>query len=98
MYRKFVSAMYLLNILFQSLFNLAAPILLMLGLSWLLAAKCGVGEWIYAVLGVVGVMIGFVSMIRFIISAGASLERLERERDSKNRNGKKTDDGDSNGK
>lgn len=98
MYRKFVSAMYLLNILFQSLFNLAAPILLMLGLSWLLTAKCGVGEWIYAVLGVVGVMIGFVSMIRFITSAGASLERLERERDSKKRNGKKTDDGDSNGK
>ena len=79
MYRKFVSAMYVLNILFQSLFNLATPILLMLGLSWLFVAKCGAPEWLYALLGVVGVLIGFVSMIKFIISACTSLEHLENE-------------------
>lgn len=81
MYRKFVSAMYILNILFQSLFNLATPILLMLGLSWLLVSKCSAPAWIYAILGVFGVIVGFVSMIKFILSASASLERLEKERD-----------------
>ena len=79
MYRKLVSAMYILNILFQSLFNLATPILLMLGLSWLLVAKCSAPAWIYAILGVFGVFVGFISMIKFILSASASLERLEKE-------------------
>ena len=79
MYRKFVSAMYVLNILFQSLFNLATPILLMLGLSWLLVTKCGAPEWLYAILGVAGVLVGFVSMIKFILGAMSSLEHLEKE-------------------
>ena len=90
MYRKFVSTMYVFNILFQSFFNLATPILLMLGLSWLLVEKCSAPAWIYAVLGVFGVLVGFVSMIKFILSASASLERLEKERDDrdKEKNGK----------
>ena len=82
MYRKLVSAMYVLNILFQSLFNLATPILLMLGLSWLLVAKCSAPAWIYAILGVFGVLVGFVSMIKFILIASESLQRLEKERDN----------------
>lgn len=89
MYRKFVSAMYILNILFQSLFNLATPILLMLGLSWLLVSKCSAPAWIYAILGVFGVLVGFVSMIKFILSASASLERLEREREERDGEKKK---------
>ena len=79
MYRKFVSAMYVLNILFQSLFNLATPILVMLGLSWLLVEKCGAPEWLYAILGVFGALVGCVSMIKFILGAMSSLERLEKE-------------------
>ena len=79
MYGKFVSAMYLLNILFQSLFNLATPILLMLGLSWLLVTKCGAPEWLYAILGVFGALVVFVSMIKIILGAMSSLERLEKE-------------------
>lgn len=89
MYRKFVNAMYILNILFQSLLNLATPILLMLGLSWLLVSKCSAPTWIYAILGVFGVLVGFVSMIKFILSASASLERLEKEREKRDKeNGK----------
>lgn len=92
MYRKLVSAMYVLNILFQSLFNLATPILLMLGLSWLLVSKCGAPEWLYAIFGVLGVLVGFVSMIKFILSAMSSLEKLEKEqRDSDVEKAKKDD-------
>lgn len=85
MYRKLINAMYVLNILFQSLFNLAIPILLMLGLSWLLVAKLSAPRWIYALLGVFGVLIGFVSMIKFIISACDNLTRLEKEREENDR-------------
>ena len=83
MYGKFVSAMYIFNILFQSLFNLATPILLMLGLAWLLVNKLAAPAWLYAVFGVVGALIGFYSMIKFIITASAALERLEKEREEK---------------
>ena len=71
--------MYVLNILFQSLFNLATPILVMLGISWLLVSKGGAPEWIYAVLPVFGALVGFVSMIKFILSAMSSLEKLENQ-------------------
>ena len=89
MYRKFVSAMYVLNILFQSLFNLATPIFLMLGLSWLSVSKWGAPEWLYAILGVVGALVGFVSMIKFILGAMSSLEHLEKEHKESDRQNKK---------
>lgn len=79
-YEKIVNAMYIFNILFQSLFNLATPILIMLGLSWLLVEKCSAPRWIYAILGVLGAIVGFISMIKFIVRACESLERLEKER------------------
>ena len=79
-YGKIVNAMYIFNILFQSLFNLATPILIMLGLSWLLVEKCSAPRWIYAILGVLGAIVGFISMIKFIVKACESLERLEKER------------------
>lgn len=88
MYRKIVNAMYILNILFQSLFNLATPLLLMLGLSWLLVEKCSAPRWLYALLGVLGALVGFISMIKFIISAFESLERLEKERRERDRENK----------
>lgn len=79
-YEKIVNAMYIFNILFQSLFNLATPILIMLGLSWLLVEKCSAPRWLYAILGVLGAIVGFISMIKFIVRACESLERLEKER------------------
>ncbi len=79
MYRKFISAMYLLNIIFQSFFNLAFPIGLAILGSWLLVEKAGAPGWIYAPLVIIGVAIGFVSMVKFILTATRALDRLERE-------------------
>ena len=87
MYGKFISAMYLLNIIFQSFFNLAFPIGLAILGSWLLVEKAGAPGWIYAPLVIVGVAIGFVSMVRFILTATRALDRLEEER-SKNKDKK----------
>lgn len=83
MYGKFVSAMYLLNIIFQSFFDLALPIGLSILASWLLVEKAGADGWIYAPLVIVGVAIGFTSMIRFILGATKALDRLEEQRKTK---------------
>ena len=83
MYGKFVSAMYLLNIIFQSFFDLALPIGLSILASWLIVEKAGADGWIYAPLVIVGVAIGFTSMIRFILGATKALDRLEEQRKTK---------------
>lgn len=80
MYKKLISAMYALNIIFQSFFNLAFPIGLAILASWLLVEKAGAPGWIYAPLVIVGVIIGFSSMVRFILSAMRALDRLEAQK------------------
>ena len=79
MHKKLFNALYVLNILGQALFTLVTPAALLGAVAWLLNAKAGVGSWIYAVLIVIGLLLGFYSMIRFVISAMAGLERLENE-------------------
>ena len=85
MYGKFVSAVYLLNIIFQSFFDLAMPIGISILASWLLVEKASAPGWIYAPLVVIGVIIGFSSMIRFILSAMKALDRLEEQKKGKNK-------------
>ena len=85
MYGKFVSAVYLLNIIFQSFFNLAFPIALSILESWLLVEKVSAPGWVYAPLVLIGVAIGFSSMIRFILSATKALDRLEEQKKVKDK-------------
>ncbi len=80
---SFMNAMQALNIIIQAFFNLLTPIGLSVLFAWLLSEKAGVGGWIYAVLILLGVLVGFYSMIRFILSAMASLERLEKAQKQK---------------
>ena len=75
--------MYALNMFFQGFFSLLMPIALAFALSWLFVERVGAPAWIYAPLVILGVGAGFLSMVRFIITAGASLERLEREQNEK---------------
>ena len=82
MYGKLISAMYVLNIIFQSFFNLAFPIGLAILGSWLLVEKSGAPGWIYAPLVIAGVAIGFSSMIKFILSAMRALDRLEEQKNT----------------
>ncbi len=82
---SFMNVLSALNIIMQSFWNLLTPIGLSLLAAWLLVEKAGVGGWIYAVLAPLGVLIGFYSMIRFILHAMANLERLEKEQKSRKR-------------
>ena len=83
MYRKFITPVYVLNMLIQSLFTLALPIGAAIGISYLLVNHASVGGWIYAVLITLGIISGFFSMIRFIIRGMAALEALEKQREEK---------------
>ena len=89
MYKNFVGALYVINIILQCIFTLATPALFMFFLSWLFIAKLGAPTWLYAILIPIGFVMGLISMIKFAISASEGLERLEKQR-----NGNKTIGGD----
>lgn len=83
MYGKLTSALQSLNIVFQAFYSLAMPIGIGVLASYLLTKHTSVGDWIWAVLILAGVFIGLFSMVKFILSATANLERLEKEREEK---------------
>lgn len=75
----FMNAMYALNIISQAIFSLATPIGIGVLASYLLVEFAAAPSWIYAPLTVLGALSGLYSMIKFILSATAGLERLEKE-------------------
>lgn len=79
MYSKLVGIMYAMNVLVSAFFTLLTPVGILFLIAWLLNTKAGVGNYIYAVLLIVGVLVGLVSMIRFLIKASETLERIEKE-------------------
>lgn len=79
------SALYIVNIVFQSIFTLLMHIGIGLLLSWLLVDKCGLPTWIYAVVIFIAVISGLFSMIRFILVAMRALDNLEKSRKEKRR-------------
>lgn len=83
MYKKFVGSLYVMNIVTQSIVTLISPAALMFFFAWLLVNKCSLPSWIYAPFITLGVLAGFISMIKFAISASEGLERLERHGKSK---------------
>ncbi len=72
--------MYALNVLVSAIFTLLTPVGILFAVAWLLNTKAGVGSYIYAVLLTIGVLVGLFSMIRFLIKASETLERIEKER------------------
>ncbi len=89
-YGKFVSAMYVLNIVFQALLTLLMPACALALIGWLLVFKLSLPEWIFAILLPIGAILGFISMIRFVLSAMDALTRLEEQNKKskdKNKNG-----------
>ena len=79
MHKRIFNLLYVLNIVFQSFFDLVLPMALAFGLSYLLVTFLSAPGWIYAPLIILGALTGLYSMVKFILSAMAALERLERE-------------------
>ena len=73
------STFYVVNIVAQAIFTLIWYIFTALVIGWLLTNKLGAPSWTYVPLIMVGVALGLVSMVRFILAAMNSLERIEEE-------------------
>lgn len=92
MHKKFFSIMYGINIVAQSVFSLITPVLILFALSWVIISKLGAPEWIYAISITVGVIIGLVSMIKFVIVASENLNRLENQVKNTDKTGQNTNE------
>lgn len=77
------STFYVINIVFQSIFTLVWQIGTALLVGWLFVTYAGAPSWTYVPLILLGVVSGLVSMVRFILAAMRSLERLENDRRTK---------------
>ena len=87
------SAFYVFNIVFQSIFTLLWQIALAVFLGWLFVSRLGAPEWLYVPLILIGVGTGLVSMIRFILAAMKSLDRLEEQRKIKEKKNRGNNNG-----
>ena len=83
--RSFMNAMYAMNIILQAFWSLLFPIGGGVLLGWFLTEKCGMGSYLFVILILLGVFVGMISMIRFLISALTGLERLEKEQQDSDR-------------
>ncbi len=83
-YGKFVSAVYIINVVVQSFFSLACPMGLGFLGAWLLVGKAGAPPFLYAVFITLGALIGLYSMVKFILDTMAAVERLEKQHEEKN--------------
>ena len=82
-YRRFISPVYLINMIIQSIVTLVSPIGCMLFAAWLIDKYTEVGSWIYVVLILLGVFSGLYSMVVFILRASSALEALEKQNSEK---------------
>ena len=83
MYRNFVGALYVLNIIFQAIFTLIIPPAIFFFINYLCVSKLSFPKWTYAISLSIGFVLGIISMIKFAISASEALERLEKQRKNK---------------
>lgn len=79
MYKRNITLLYALNIMFQAIFTLLINIGLGILLSRLAVTYWGADGWIYAPLVTVGVITGLFSMIKFLLSAMRTIETLEEQ-------------------
>ena len=82
MYRNLVGALYVLNIIIQCIITLVAPAAVGFLIAYL-SVRGGAPTWLYAIFIPIGIIAGFISMIKFAINASEALERLENQRKNK---------------
>jgi F0F1-type ATP synthase assembly protein I len=83
MYKKFISAFQMLNILFQAIYCLAFPMGLGALISFLVTKFLGAPKWIWAILLSLGAFMGLYSMIKYTLAATKALENLDKNRDER---------------
>ena len=81
--REKYSVFYVINIVSQSIFTLLWQIGLGIFIGFLAVEFFSAPPWIYVPFILIGVFTGLSSMIRFILAAMRSLDRLEEEKRQK---------------
>ena len=87
------NAAYLINVIFQAFFNLMFPMAIMFFIGWLAVSRLSIGQWVYAVLLIFGLIIGLISMIKFLIYALDAFEKIEKAQKAKSNADAKENDG-----
>lgn len=82
-YGKFVSSVYVINVIIQSFFSLVFPMLCGFGAGWLLVERVGAPRFLYPILITLGALVGLYSMIKFILETMAAVENLEAQQKEK---------------
>ncbi len=80
--KKVYNAFFLMNVIFQSFFNLVLPAAIAFGIGYLLVWKLSFPEWIYVPLIIVGVLAGLFSMVKFLIYTLKTFEKIEEEQNT----------------
>lgn len=84
MYKQAFNAVFVLNVIFQSIFTLLFDTGLFVLIAYLLNSYAGADRWVYIPFVLFGLGLGIFSMMKLIMSAMKSLERLENEQNDKN--------------
>ncbi len=79
MHNKLFRALSMLNLLFQAIYTLVLPIGIGALAAFLLTEYASAPSWIWAILLVLGTLMGLYSMIKYILTATAGMERLEKQ-------------------
>ena len=78
MYKQTFNALYVVNIVMQSIFSLLFDTGIAVLVGWLLTTKVGLDKWIYIPLVLLGLGVGIYSMIKLILISMRNLEVLEK--------------------
>ena len=81
MNKKTVGVLYALNIIFGAFYTLAFPVGVAVLAAHLLTKYVGAPSFIWAILITVGVIGGFIAMVKFVISSMSALEKAEKARE-----------------
>ena len=83
MYKRFISAFQMLNILFQSLYCLVLPMGIGALVAFLLTRFLGAPKWVWAIFITLGVFSGLYSMVKYVLIATKALENLDKGRNER---------------
>ena len=79
MYKKFINALSMLNLLGQAIYSLALPIVLGALAAFLLTEYASAPSWIWAILMTLGALMGLYSMVKYILTATAGMDRMKKQ-------------------
>ncbi len=79
MYKKFMNALSMLNLLGQAIYSLALPIALGALAAFLLTEYASAPSWIWAIFMTLGALLGLYSMVKYILTATAGMDRMKKQ-------------------